>query len=1134
MPDIECVGEADLRAFLLGQLPERVARAVSGHLDACAECEAAARRLDRHTDPLIRALRRAANPAAADANTVSGPDSLGPTGADAAAAPPGLPRPIAGYEVLGELGRGGMSVVYLARQAHPARLVALKMILAGAHAGADRRARFLAEADAIARLQHPHIVQIYEVGQHEGLPFLSLEYVRGGSLAQQLAGTPQPPRAAAALVEKLARAVQHAHQHGVVHRDLKPANILLAFSREPPASAAAALAGGSRLNECVPKISDFGLAKQERPGLTASGAIVGTPSYMAPEQARGDNPAVGPLADVYALGAILYELLTGRPPFQAPTVLETLAQVVCQEPVAPSQLQAQLPHDLSTICLKCLRKEPQRRYAGAGELADDLGRYLAGRPVRARAVGLAERCWRWGRRNPAVAGLGAGLLLALVLGLAGVVWKWREADHRADAEAAQRRRADAKLWEAYLAEAQAIRRSRTMGQRFQSLAAIRKALTLPVPPGHSLGELRNAAASALALPDVEVVKEWPGWPPGTTDLRFDGALERYARVDKQGNVSVRRVADDTEIVRIPGPGSETNLFLSPDGHFLAVHHVRTRRLKVWRLTDPKPVPVCEESGVHQLSECFSPDSQRLAYCQDGSVVVRPLGKGRLTRWPVKARDASGVFFPNDHQLAFHTWVNGQHVYKVLDLRTGAVQASLPHGARIASTTWARGGRVVATCCDDERRIQLWDTATGQLTGVLERHKHDGVNLVFTPDGDLLLGNDWSYLLRVWDVHSGRQVFSTPLSYHMYPFWSPDGRLPIHDGNNVKLIRIARGRAFRTLSRRTAAGLGGYATDFGGVALRRDGRLLAGTTEEGSCALVDPASGAELGVIRGNRTIPVAFETSGALLAWGSAGLCRWPVSEDRATGRCRMGPPQLLLNFHSDDLLFHGSSADGRVLAIPNRHRGALLLHRDRRRPPVVLGPQEDVRSCAVSPDGRWVATGSHGTEQNIGAKVWDAASGRLVKDLPVGGACAVGFSPDGKWLVTTGGGFRLWAVGTWKEGPSLGGEGVYLGFAFSPDSKVLAVENETGVVRLVEVATGREYVRLDAPVQTRLCPQCFTPDGSQLIALGRESQALHVWDLRRVRAGLKELGLDWEQPDYPPAKTPPARPLRIEVVQGK
>jgi hypothetical protein len=325
------------------------------------------------------------------------------------------PPTVPGYQILGELGRGGMGVVYKARQVRLNRVVALKMILAGGHAGPADLARFRAEAEAIARLQHPNIVQIHEIGEHDGRPFFSLEFCAGGSLAQRLNGTPLPPREAAQVVETLARAVQAAHDRGVIHRDLKPANVLLSAEGGPPGaegddSRAAGPLGG------ILKITDFGLAKKlDEAGQTASGTVLGTPSYMAPEQAGGKGKQAGPAADIYALGAILYELLTGRPPFKAATPLETILQVLSEEPVPPRQLQSRTPRSLETVCLKCLAKDPRQRYATARDLAADLRRYLQGEPIRARRPGLLTYCWYWLRHPARVANAGVILLLLALI-----------------------------------------------------------------------------------------------------------------------------------------------------------------------------------------------------------------------------------------------------------------------------------------------------------------------------------------------------------------------------------------------------------------------------------------------------------------------------------------------------------------------------------------------------------------------------------------------------------------------------------------------------------------------------------------------------------------------------------------------
>jgi serine/threonine protein kinase len=335
---------------------------------------------------------------------------------------------VPGYEILGELGRGGMGVVYQARHVKLNRLVALKMLLAGGHAGAPELRRFRAEAEAVARLQYPHIVQIFEVGEHDGLPYLALEFCGGGSLADRLNGTPLPPDQAASLIETLARAVQAIHQAGVVHRDIKPANILLReeattkytknTKKEETQEEGKGASGRDSFSvfrvfrgSFIPKITDFGLAKwRDAQTATRTGSILGTPAYMAPEQARGQTSEVGPAVDIWALGVLLYECLTGRPPFQGATPSDIILRVLSDEPAPPRKLNAAVPRDLETIALKCLRKPPATRYASAAELADDLRRFREGEPIKARPLSLTERLWR--RRRILLA---VGLALLVVV-----------------------------------------------------------------------------------------------------------------------------------------------------------------------------------------------------------------------------------------------------------------------------------------------------------------------------------------------------------------------------------------------------------------------------------------------------------------------------------------------------------------------------------------------------------------------------------------------------------------------------------------------------------------------------------------------------------------------------------------------
>lgn len=428
-------------------------------------------------------------------------------------APEQLPR-IPGYEVESMLGHGGMGLVYKARHLKLNRRVAIKTILGGVYACASELDRLTREAKAVAKLRHPNIVQVYDVDDLDGLPYFTMEYVEGGTLAQRLAGAPQPPEQAADLVAKLGRAVQLAHDEGIVHRDLKPANVLLT-------------------SDGTPKIADFGLAQQfgEDSSRTLSGVRVGTPSYMAPEQAAGNASSVGPLADVYALGAVLYELLTGRPPFRAATATETLQQVVGQEPAPPSRLNAKVSRDVETICLKCLQKEPGRRYASATALVDDLTRFLDGRPIAARPPNWAGRVWRWARREPVAAGLAAMALCLAAVVIGGGFWLQHvQSERRADVA-----RREGRTWQAVEASLAQAATFQAQGRWPEARAALQGA---PEPLGasapHELSRrLRQTRDDTEVMSELEVIRlpngVGKGWGPPTpsVDQLYARAFRRY-------------------------------------------------------------------------------------------------------------------------------------------------------------------------------------------------------------------------------------------------------------------------------------------------------------------------------------------------------------------------------------------------------------------------------------------------------------------------------------------------------------------------------------------------------------------------------------------------------------------------------
>jgi hypothetical protein len=425
MQSVHCVTDDDLRAFLLGDLPEHLAGSITAHLNSCPDCEAAARRLDDLTDPVVRSLQRALRGHAGRAGRASAPGGDETVGGDPApetSAPetsalatsafgPAARLPnVRGYELLEELGRGGMGVVFRARDRSLNRVVALKMILAGQLASIAEVARFRAEAEAAAQLDHPHIVPIHEVAEHDGQPYFSMKLIEGENLGRHVRRLMDDPRAAVRLLASVARAIHHAHQRGIIHRDLKPANILVD-------------------NLGNPHVTDFGLARRVEgaSGQTQSGALVGTPSYMAPEQAggmRGLTTAV----DVYALGAIFYELLTGTPPFHADSPWDTVRLVVEREPERPRALNPKVDRDLELICLKCLAKDPRQRYGSAETLSDDLEHWLADEPLAVRAPSFASVTRFWLRRNFGAAGWTVVLGVAWGLLLGATVWLARFQD----------------------------------------------------------------------------------------------------------------------------------------------------------------------------------------------------------------------------------------------------------------------------------------------------------------------------------------------------------------------------------------------------------------------------------------------------------------------------------------------------------------------------------------------------------------------------------------------------------------------------------------------------------------------------------------------------------------------------------
>ncbi len=522
---------------------------------------------------------------------------------------------IAGYDILGELGRGGMGVVYKARDRKLQREVALKMILAGAHAGEAGLGRFRAEAEAVARLQHPHIVQVFEIGEHDGCPYFSLELVSGGSLDERIRESPLSPQGAARLLESLARAIGFAHQRGIIHRDLKPANILLA---PIDTQTTAVITGQSSIGKStwssstitsndwsrsvVPKITDFGLAKRldDDSGQTNTGTVLGTPNYMSPEQASGKIREIGPATDIYALGVILYELLIGRPPFKASSPIDVIHQVIGQEPVPPRELEPRVPLDVETICLKCLAKEPTRRYETAEELADDLRRFLNDEPILARPVSAMERAWKWAKRRPAVVAL-MGVCCAAIVGMVLFI-SWHNVSlSRQLAEAlAEERQAKAKELQAKQDAAKVVEKQRLSQveidvQRLSGRARIAmaendlpgaklelvKALTI-LRSEPQLTELRDAAQALLAEVEEKLIgaadrlasdERLAQFVELRDEAQFLGTL--YTGMDLAANLQASREAVHAALA-VYGVSAASDTTLAVDEHLDETEQVQIR------------------------------------------------------------------------------------------------------------------------------------------------------------------------------------------------------------------------------------------------------------------------------------------------------------------------------------------------------------------------------------------------------------------------------------------------------------------------------------------------------------------------------------------------------------------------------